>query len=334
MELRLKQGLQRASINGFALPLGLVPAAGHPPAVGYTLSYNTGVDDEPDTYTFEAVVSHERLRPLVHRAFSLLPERVFAVVEIGSRDAYRMMDVHVGEETISRESFLEGWARHEPLLLEDCSIGVGARSEEPLMEVFLDAWKILSILVPLSMRDEVEGFLLREGLEEVPMTWPPEDDEPPEGAWRFRPVLELPDGTVAEADDLLLRLREEWQLVLNVDPEGNVDDAGRELGLTLWQAVLLVGRNDASQKAEAYVSVWAAAGSLATMEQFVDQVLEDRPHWRLLAIDSMDRVAYDDRPEGLADLPPRPVSEKIHMVVVERGIGPAASAPPSDAGRD
>ncbi|UCD74816.1 MAG: hypothetical protein JSV91_13635 [Phycisphaerales bacterium] len=331
MELRLKSGLQRASIGGFALPLGLIPTSIRPPTVGYTFSYNPSREDEPDTYTFEVVVSHERLRPLIGRAFALLPEEVFAVVEIGSRDAYRMMDVHVGERTITREAFLEGWARHEPFLLEDCSIGVGARSEEPLLEVFLDAWKILTIHVPLSMRDDVEELLQSEGLEEVPMTWPEEEEDDPPHGWRFRPVLELPDGTAAEADDLLTRLRQEWRLVLNVDPESNIDEAGRELGLTLWQAVISVGWSEGGRRRQAYVSLWAAAGSLATIERFVEQALEERPQWKLLGIDAMDRVAYDDRPEELAHLPPRPEREEIHLVVVEPG-GDATALPPPASG--
>src|SRR5687767_8662404 len=97
-EFQLRKDLQRVTISGFALPLGIAPAPGRmrAPVQGYTLSYVPGEEEEPDTYSFHIVVSHERLKPILHRAFDLLPEQVFGIIGIGSRDAYRSTDTFIG----------------------------------------------------------------------------------------------------------------------------------------------------------------------------------------------------------------------------------------------
>ena len=86
-QIRLGTGLQRAVLDGFAFPLGIVPGGIQPPTQGYTIAYNTPRDDESDTYTFHVVVSHEQIAPILHRAFELLPEQVLGIVEISSREA-------------------------------------------------------------------------------------------------------------------------------------------------------------------------------------------------------------------------------------------------------
>ena len=90
-DFRLRSDLKRAVIDGFALPLGIDPGSDlsrfKPPVQGYTVTYTPAQDDEPDTYAFHIVVSHERLAPVLHKAFELLPDEVFGIIEIGSRDA-------------------------------------------------------------------------------------------------------------------------------------------------------------------------------------------------------------------------------------------------------
>ncbi len=48
-QLRLGIGLQRAVLDGFAFPLGIVPGGIQVPTQGYTLAYKTPRDDESDT---------------------------------------------------------------------------------------------------------------------------------------------------------------------------------------------------------------------------------------------------------------------------------------------
>ncbi len=322
-DFRLRTDLTRAIVDGFALPLGIQPIAGLPggglraPTQGYTLTYTPGEEDDPDTYTFHIVVSHERLAELIHRAFGLLPEEVFAIVEIGSRDAYRQMDVFLGGESVTREQFLSTWRQYETILLEDASIAAGANSDEPFVEVFIDQWKSVSIHVPLDMRDEVEAILHSLGLEEVAQTWPPETDEQREAAGsHICPVLDLTDPYAADIDELLLNLRHEWRLELNVDPDDNVDEGGRRLGMTLWQALVIIESED-EPDAGAYMSIWATAGSLTQMMQIVEHAVQSQPGWQFSEVYTVDRVAFDERPDELADLPPRRTQPEIHLIQID-----------------
>ncbi|MDY7107155.1 MAG: hypothetical protein SYC29_00820 [Planctomycetota bacterium] len=324
---RLRSNLKRAAIGDFALPLGLVPGDVDPPQQGYTVDYAAGEDDEPDTYLFHVVVSHERLAPLLERAFALLPRDVYGIVEIGSRDAYRSADVYMGQEPIPRDEFRAGWKQYQPFLLEDGSIGAGANSEEPFLEIFLDQWKGLSLHVPLSMRGDIEDMLDEFGLNEVSATWPAMDDEASEKALRLRPVLELEDAYSPDVDELLLQLRHVWNLELNVDPDTNVDEAGRALGRTLWHAMVIIESAD-EPDAGAYVSIWATAGSLTEVERLIDSALASSPNWRFVEVYTIDRVAYDERPDELTDLPPKREKSEVHLVSFERWPGsPDPDAP-------
>ena len=323
----LRSNLKRAVIDGFMLPLGLVPGDIQAPNQGYTVDYTPGEDDEPDTYLFHVVVSHERLAQIIDRAFSLLPEEVYGIVEIGSRDAYRTADVYMAQEPVSVREFRAGWKRYEAFLLEDGSIAAGANSEEPFLEVFLDQWKGLSLHVPLSMRDQIEEMLAGFGLTEVPSTWPAMDDQASEKALRLRPVLSLEDEYSPDVDELLLQLRHAWKLELNVDPDTNVDEAGRRLGRTLWHALVIIESVE-DPDAGAYVSIWATAGSLGEMEELIDSALAGSPTWRFVEIYTIDRVAFDERPDELADLPPRREKAEVHLVSFERWPGTADTREP------
>lgn len=326
-DFQLRRDLKRVVIDGFALPLGMAPAPGRmqPPVQGYTVAFMAGEEDEPDTYSFHVVVSHERLAPIVHRAFDFLPEEVYGIVEIGSRDAYRSTDVYIGapEDPISIHEFRRIWKKYEPFLLEDGSIAAGANSDEPFVEIFIDQWKGLSIHVPPGMRDEVEAMLQQEGLEEVLQTWPTTDEHADEEFGeesRIRPVLDLKDEFSPDVDELLLNLRHDWRLELNVDREANYDEGGRNLGPTLWHAVIIMDRSDdVSNGSEqgAYASIWATASSMEEMEQLIQSTLEQRPEWTFGEIYTIDRVAYDERPDDLSDLPPNSRLTQVHLVAIE-----------------
>ncbi|MCI0363257.1 MAG: hypothetical protein L0Y44_10525 [Phycisphaerales bacterium] len=340
-DFRLRTDLERVVIDGFALPLGIAPSGTmRAPVQGYTVSYVQGEDDEPDTYSFHVVVSHERLAALVHRAFDLLPDEVFGIVEIGSRDAYRSTDTFIGQESISREQFIDSWRRYEPFLLEDGSIAAGANNEEPFIEVFVDQWKGLSIHVPLDSREEVEQMLRDFGLDEVPQTWSMDDEpklsengEESMETSQVRTVLDLSDDYSPDVDEILLNLRHEWNLELNIDPDSNVDDAGRNLGSTLWHAVIIVERavtagrrgNDKQAEPGAYASIWATATSMAEMEELIQTALESHPKWAFGEIYTIDRVAFDERPDDLANLRPNRRQAEVHLMTFE-----PFGSPPSD----
>jgi hypothetical protein len=315
-EFRIRTDIERAVVNGYALPLGLVPGSSNDvavPAPGYTVEFTPGEGDQPDTYLLHAVVSHDRLVPLVERTFGLLPPRVHPIVEIGSRDAYRSVDVYMAPDPIDLEQFLEAWTRYGEFLLEDGSIGCGANSDDPFVEVFLDQWKGLSVHVPPLMLEEVEGILGEAGLEAVAQTWPPMDEDTANAALQLRSVLAIDDEFSPGVEEMLLELRHAWGLELNVDPDTNVDEAGRPIGATLWHAMIIVDSTQ-NERDSAYASVWATAGSLAEMERLIDKALADYPDWRFGEIYTIDRVAFDERPDELADLAPRREAGVIHLV--------------------
>jgi len=316
-EYELRSDLTRSEVEGYKFPLGIEPISLPAPQQGYTLEYCPGEDGDPDTYAFHVVISHDRLGALIRDAFGFLPSEVTPIVEIGSRDAYRALDIYLGTEPIGREQFLRVWDHYEQLLLEDGSIGAGANAEQPFVEVFLDTWKGLLINVPISMRRQVESMLARHGVREVLETWPHDLEHSEEPPSQLREVLQVLDDQSPDLDEILLQLRDAWRLELDVDPDANVDDTGRKLGLVLWHAIVLATRHDRPNKG-GYVTIWATAGSLSQMERLVNEHFEHHlPSWRCDGFYSVDRVAYDDRPEELGDLPPRRSAAEVHQSGIE-----------------
>ena len=330
---RVRDGFVRCDAGGFQLPLG-VEAVGLPqPNQGYTLEYNAAEREEADSYSFHVVVSHEGVRSVLHPAFTLLPEEIFPVIEVGSRDAYRSIDVFSASAPVPKRDFLEIWAEFESFLLEDATIGAGASADDPAIEVFLDAWKGVSIHVPVRMREQVETMLIGLGLREVPETWPSDIEQDVVRNSRVRDVLEIIDDQSPDLDELLLQMRESWGLELDVDREVNVDDGGRQLGHTLWHAIIVVEPQDGSANRGAYVSVWSTATSLSQVEEIVSDTLSGMPEWSFQSIYSIDRVAYDERPDELGDLPPRRTSAGVHLVNIDVW-GDEEGGPPGTYGKD
>lgn len=339
---RLREDLVRCDASGFRLPLG-VEAIGLPrPSQGYTLEYNAAEQEDADSYSFHVVASHELVRAILHPALTLLPDEVFPVVEVGSRDAYRSIDVFSAPEPMPKREFLEIWADYEPFLLEDATIGAGASSDEPAIEIFLDAWKGVSIHVPVAMRERVETILAGLGLAEVPETWPADIEHDVVNNSRVRDVLELLDDQSPDLDELLLQMRESWSLELDVNRDVNVDEGGRPLGFTLWHAIIVVEPVDDGDERGAYVSIWCTATSLGQVEDLVSDSLAGMPEWSFQSIYSIDRVAYDERPDELGELPPRRGLPDVHMVNIDvwgendlqGGDGPGPGAGPNGGGPD
>jgi hypothetical protein len=284
------------------------------------------------------------LRDVLNKAFALLPEQVYGIVEIGSRDAYRTTDVFLGDELIPRSEFRRIWSQFEPFLVEDGSVAAGANSEDPFIEVFLDQWKGVTIHVPADRREEVERMLQGLGLSEVPETWSDDEDghaAPADAGIEHlldersyvRSVLDTSDEFMPDVDELLLQLRHAWRLELNVDPRTNVDESGRALGATLWYAVALV--HDASGKSEngAYVSAWATASCLMQVEQLIEEALANHPEWEFGDIYTIDRVAFDERPEELADLKPNDRRPRVHSISFDKWNDPPQPPRPPEASK-
>lgn len=328
-EFRLRDDLERLSVDGYALPLGVewldVPCPGE----GWMVEFVPGEDEAPDTYSFQITVSHERLQSLVHALFGLLPGEVGPVVEIGSIDAYRSIDVYLASQPIFKDDFLYTWMEFEPILLEEVSLGVGATSDEPFLEVFIDPWKSISVHCQVDMRDDIAAILERHGLEEVSQTWDEAAFDGVEPPYRMREILVIEDEHSPDLDELLLQLREDWGLQLDVDPHSNLDDGGRELGLTLWHAIAMADPVE-ERAGGAYVTIWATARSLEESQDMIEAAVEGSGEWMLDRLYSIERVAFDERPEELAELPPRRERAEVHLIHIDEwGEG---ESPPEPGG--
>lgn len=290
--------LKRLLIDGFTFPLGWKPSDGKRPFEGYTISRLDSDLELPDTHQFQIAVSHERLKPLLARLFALLPEQVYPILEIISTDAYRQVDTLMSPEPISLTDFLTTWAEVEPLLLDDCALAAGAMSEEPYVEVFLEANKFIIVNIASEQSRLLEAELDAAGLHEVPSHWIDDDDCMDE----FTSVLMEKNGLMT-LDDVIVHLHRLWRLELNIDPEGNPDEAGRDLGVTLWHVLILVVRRDQPSNSEhARIEIWLSADSLGQVEELVADVFDEIKEWDIDTMVSQDRVAFDDRPPELNDL--------------------------------
>ena len=201
---RIRPDIERVKIGSFALPLGVGRLDTPAPVEGYTIKFEPGEEGEPDAYAYQVVVSHEQVRDVLHDLFSLLPAEVSPVVEIGSVDAYRSIDVYVSSEPISLDEFSSAWSAFEPILLEEVSIGAGVTVEEPFLEIFVDAWKSITVHCPEEMRSAIEERLEAHGIEEVPQTWPDEPFDEFDPPYRMREILLIEDEHSPDIDEFLL----------------------------------------------------------------------------------------------------------------------------------
>ncbi|MFM8639613.1 MAG: hypothetical protein ACKOEL_03130 [Planctomycetota bacterium] len=314
----LRTDLERHRVGDFQLPLGLEPLGLPAPQEGYTVEFVESDEHAPDTFRFYAVTSFERVAPLLEDLFELLPDEVFPLVEAGSKDAFRTTDVFTAREPLAFDDFMDDWRSYRDVILEDGSIGAGAQADEPYMEVFVDSWKGIEVQVPPDLREEVERVLGRHGLEEVVATWPPELDERPEPPLAVREILVLDDEQCPDLDEVLFQLRESWGLELDVDPDDNLDEAGRYLGRTLWHVVGVVESADEDHPRAGYAMAWLTAGSLGEVQRMVESRIELQDEWRFEGQwYSADRVAYDERPDSLQSLAPRRGRSELHDFRIE-----------------
>ena len=239
--------------------------------------------------------------------------------DMGATDRHGGKALAIGRETMQPiDDFLEDWSEYAPVLMEDGSIGAGAQSDDPWIEVFLDSWKGIEVQVPVQLRDDVERILGQHRLEEVLHTWPPEVDERPEPPLNVREILTLDDRDCPDLDEILFQIRQAWALELDEDPEENVDETGRRLGRTLWSVVAVVESADPDVPRAGYAMAWVTAASLGEVRRMVESRIELQDEWTFGGQwYSADRVAFDERPDELADLPPRRNRSEIHSFRIE-----------------
>lgn len=312
---RIRSDLSRVVTDGFAYSLGI----GHPgerqPTPGWSCALRPSDETHPDTMTWTIVVSHELLRPLMHEFLRLLPDRVSGILELGSRDAYRSVDVFLGHE-IDVRRFRSAWDLFDPLLIEDATLAVGVNASNPFFEVFIDQDKRLFVHAEPQWARRVEEVLARF---QVPSRDDADLQIPPSAltGLQTRPILAEVPGMMIETDHLLLELRDAWDLVLDEDPNQNLDGDGREMGSTLWQGLVFVDQEDPAGRRHGHAHVWGVAECRRGMEQFICSRASKDMDWEFREILSLDRVAFDDRPDELDDLAPRLADTGVLIYRVE-----------------
>ncbi len=293
--------LTRVKMGGLAFPLGAYPVETMTPKQGYDIIFEAADGDNegeweewPDRYVFDIVISAERVESLVRHLLSILPGRVYPILDILGHDAYREVDPYISYELVGLDRFTDTIRRFRGFFFEDGLVGFGAMSDEPFVYLFVDEHKIVTIRCQIEQRDKVEAILRAFDLEEV---------EKPAGAdaalHEHRSVLVAPpeNEEILGFEEIIEELRGHWQLLLNVDPESNVDDEGNELGITEWR--LLARVEYETEPVIRYVEVFLRASCLGEAEalgrEAADALFDaDQREPSLAAVVEIDRIGPKD----------------------------------------
>lgn len=237
------ESIQRRVIDGFGFPLGVYPVEAMVPRAGFTADFEPADPDEdqagdweawPDRYVYDIVVPINRVVALWDQIFALMPGRVFPILDYIGHDAFREVDPYMAYEPVGKERVIDAVRRYRPFFFEDGLVGFGAVSDDPFFYAFLDEHKILTVRVEPDMKPRIEAILRAFDLEAM--------DEPAgadSAAHEHRGVLLAPKDRpdLLTGEEVVEQLRERWRLVLNIDPETNVDEDGNDLGITYWRCL-------------------------------------------------------------------------------------------------
>ena len=250
-EIELDSSLTREERDGFRFPLGVTPVEPLTPKAGYVLEFEPADGGEPfegaestpgevweewpDRFMFDVLVSSERLPALARALFSCLPGRIYPILDVLGNDAFREVDPYIAYDLVGFERFMDGLIVFGPWLFEDGLVGFGAMSMEPFFYVFIDEHKAITIRTEMALKERVQKLLAAFDLREVR-----EIAGADAVAHEHRTALRPPgdDAVLFHAEEIVERLRDQWALQLNVDARTNVDDNGRDLGMTAWRCVM------------------------------------------------------------------------------------------------
>ncbi|MDX9910824.1 MAG: hypothetical protein RBS39_03225 [Phycisphaerales bacterium] len=302
---QLDASIERKQLDGFQFPLGVYPVEPMEPRAGYMVLFEPADGDNeegdleewPDRYVYDIVVPAPRLRALVFALLQLLPQRVYPILDVMGNDAYREMDPFISYDLMGLDRFIHALERYGPFFFEDGLCGFGAMCDDPFVYLFVDEHKIVTVRIREEDREKLDKVLEAFDLREI---------AEPAGAdassHEHRSVLMVPDDAAPYwgIEEILEELREEWKLVLNVDPERNVDEEGRELGITPWRCIVKPG--GAPPGEGKFVEVLLEAPNLNAAEDLARQgaaeaASEPMDQW----IDSIVLAAERHTPETFAD---------------------------------
>lgn len=310
-------GLERAMVEGFAFPLGVYPVEAMTPKPGYTIQFEPadGDDEEgeweewPDRYVFDIVLPATRTPLFCHLALATMTERLYPILDVLGQDAYREIDPYISYDLVGQDRILDAWRKYQDFFFEDGLVGFGAMSEEPFSYLFVDEHKIVTIRVEPQMKEKIERLLRSFGIE--PMEDPAGADA---AAHEHRGVLMAPESQpeLLTFEEIVEALKVDWQLLLNIDPDRNVDDEGKDLGVTHWRCVVRV---ETDQNQIKYAEVILDADCLRAAEEGALEAAEASDGAQDLVVEDVrviehDRLAEEQLREGLARYNIKPGGDK------------------------
>ncbi len=311
--------IERKSVKGFKFPLGVYPVETMTPIAGYTSEFEPADNaDEmgdweawPDQYVFDIVMPADRVEAFWHQAFAMMPGRVFPIIDYIGHDAFREIDPYMAYEPIGKEKIIDAIRTFRPFFFEDGMVGFGAVTEDPFFYIFVDEHKIVTVRVESEYKPRIEKLLAAFDLEPC---------EEPAGAdsasHEHRAILvtapDRPD--LVNGDEILERMRDAWRLVLNVDPESNVDDEGNELGITPWRCLVRFATDQTPD--DQYAELFVVTDSLQQAEEMAQQSivsnLENEGEWLDVVIITADRLTKEQTELILSeDMNPKSFNAKM-----------------------
>ena len=307
---QIDESIERKSVKGFKFPLGVYPVEPMTPIAGYSSEFEPADTEEeadeweawPDQYVFDIVMPADRIESFWQQVFAMMPGRVFPIIDYIGHDAYREIDPYMAYEPIGKEKVIDGIRKYRPFFFEDGMVGFGAVSEEPFFYIFLDEHKILTVRVEAKFKSQIENLLTAFDLQQI--------DEPAgadSAAHEHRAILlasaDRPDLLIG--DEILERMRDTWRLVLNVDPESNVDDEGEDLGITLWRCLVRYATDQTPD--EQYAQIFLTTDSIRKAEELAQQSIiadfKDDREWYDVIVICADRFTPDQLNEAIKDSP-------------------------------
>jgi len=335
--INVDSSLQRTTMEGFDFPLGVYPVEPIEPKAGYFEQFEpaegsepflAGMDEEweewPDRWLFDVLIAAPRLPSLFRLCLTLMPARVYPILDVLGNDEYREIDPYLAYDLVGLDHMVEGIRRYGQWLFEDGMVGFGAMSIDPFVYLFVDEHKVLTIRVQLDLKERVEKILKAFDLEMV------EEIKTVDSVHHeHRSILQVPDDDprILSPDDLLDELRGAWGLELNIPGEGNVDDEGKELGFTGWRCLVRCVRGE--NLPDRFAEILLTADSLDAAERVAAEGAAglDPQSASWVAVDpvALDRV----RPERFAELLGQPQNGPITRAeaVVARWVDDQADEP-------
>jgi len=314
---QIDREIERKDIGGYTFALGVYPTSTMESKPGYIVEFESADSDSgmpedvstlgasgeweewPDRFLFDISVSHSRVRSMCRLLFRLLPGRVYPILDILGRDEYREIDPYIAYDAVGLDRFLETITVYGDWLFEDGLVGFGAMSLDPFLYIFVDEHKVVTVRAEFDLKVRIEAILRAFELQ------PLEEIRGADAAdHEHRSVLVTPkdDNTLLSIDEIVEDLRDLWRLQLNIDPTVNVDDQGKELGLTGWYCIgRAVDPNDATHRK--YAEVLVSGDCLNTVEELVEiELRENLPEPTLKADEDREdsnrdvaHAGYDER---------------------------------------